>query len=93
MKHIFILIVACACHQASSPVADSGDSAALGDSADPCAAGCSHLAALGCLEGTDVNCVPACQKNMSAPITVLPLGCWLDAGDKTAAKACGLSCP
>jgi hypothetical protein len=93
MRQILCALVI-ACTPPVTPTPDSGDAAVMGDAQDICVRACSNLATIGCLAGADSMCVPACEKNLAAPITVQPLTCWADAGTKEVARACGqLSCP
>jgi len=97
IRHAIAALALLACTPPHAPQPDASDAASLGDVAPNavCVSACSNLAAIGCIEGADVNCVVACTKNATgAPIAVMPAACWSDAGTKEAARACGgVSCP
>jgi|SRR5208337_4663783 len=83
-----------ACHAPSSPPGDAPPPAGDSDASLSCAGMCANLAAIGCVEGADTNCVTACTKNQATPIVVMPVSCLASAADKGAARACGsISCP
>lgn len=95
MKRIALLLALTACPSPATPQPDSGDAAIVGD-AGICAAMCSNLAAIGCLEGADPKCVAVCTHETTNPVTGIPVACWASASTKEAARACSgakLACP
>jgi hypothetical protein len=92
---LFVAAMAlCACPSPPNPpVPDSGDAALLGD-ANPAAAMCSNLAALGCAEGLDPSCAVVVAHTMDTGLTKVNAACIASATSKEAARACGfVRCP
>lgn len=60
----------------------------------PVGAACFNLAALGCPEGKDPQCVAVTQHALDSRLTKVPLACLTTAKTAAAARTCGfVSCP
>lgn len=93
MKRLALVfaVLLTACPPASSPPTPDADAASAPSSP---AAACSHLAAIGCIEGADTHCAAVLEHVVDAGLTPINVRCLASASTKEAARSCGgVSCP
>jgi len=79
----------------AAPLVDAAPVAVDAGPSTPCSRACANMAALGCSEGTALNCASTCEKAQSTRIIDMKPDCLASAKDKAAVRACtsSVKCP